>query len=264
MFNLWVQTERPKAGWIANLTETALEDPWRLVPFLETVIRSGEKHRVLTVLRVASLNYERTRDGDFFDFLHARWRERGVPELLGDMSGLVAESRMAWLDNACCVTEGPLSELESILEWDEPWEDAIDGLRDPGWPPVSVFGCTEEYIQEARAGRWRGNVELQINLHSDIWMPWIIGSGHPVVSIQDLREGMRYFDNRMLAERHTPRLNSWIREVAAACVEAGGEFEVNDDISPMNPERITTQGIALDRPLPDNPRTLKERNASWD
>lgn len=62
----------------------------------------------------------------------------------------------------------------------------------------------------------------------------------------------RFFDNRELASRHTPRLNRFLAEAKAAVIDAGGTWIPDDHVRAMvlSPW-IGPHGILLDGPVPE-------------
>jgi hypothetical protein len=94
------------------------------------------------------------------------------------------------------------------------------------YPPVRITGRRYAGIRTGVPVDNRPNrlpVALLIHIQSDIWFPWVYGSAHPEA------DHIRMFDNRELANRHTPRLNAFLGEVAAAARGAGGRFEIWPD-----------------------------------
>jgi len=84
-------------------------------------------------------------------------------------------------------------------------------------------------------------VAVLIGIHSDIWFPWVYGSAHPDA------DHRRMFDNRELASRHTPRLNGFLGEVAAAARRVGGGFGVWPDGTGMRAINwVDDDGVLLD------------------
>jgi len=256
MANLWAQRDWPFVTWIADLGTVARQDPAQLSIFVEAVIAAGERTGAMRILQARSLDYFRETQGDLLPFLRQRWSEQGGPELFGEMHGLEVESLVAWFDDSGRLFETPVSRLERILELDEPNDWSLDGSKEP-WPPICIFGATAEDIRKAQSGDWDMPVRMQISLHSDIWFPWVRGISHPLYTLG------RDFDNRVLAARHTPRLNAFLEAVADAAEAAGGTFGLDMDQSGVSPDSVTDRGIVLDVPVPENAMSEEERNAPW-
>ena len=173
------------------------------------------------------------------------------------MSGLILESKVAWFDGTGRLFETPVRHLELILEMDEPYEGAVDGFREQ-WPPIRLYGPTWEQLCRARSSGPYPLVDLVISIHSDIWFPWITGMAHPRADYK------RKFDNRILAERHTPRLNTFLDDVAKAAEAAGCRLYLDRDETNVRPEYVNDRGIVLDIEPPALQMTDLDRNAAWD
>jgi hypothetical protein len=98
----------------------------------------------------------------------------------------------------------------------------------------------------------RGGCYLNIYLNSDIWFPILKGSMERKVGITTNFEADRIgkytggFDNRELANRHTPRLNRFISAISKKVIEMGGEWSIGADVSPEYRDQMTATGIKLD------------------
>jgi hypothetical protein len=96
---------------------------------------------------------------------------------------------------------------------------------------------------------------VRVVLNSDIWFPVIEGYSERKVGLGAIRVELaadkeaRYqgvFDNRELANRHTPRLNRFLSAIAAKVIEMGGEWSIGEDVDPKYREQMTLTGIKLD------------------
>jgi hypothetical protein len=71
--------------------------------------------------------------------------------------------------------------------------------------------------------------DLSISLHTNIWFSWVRGP-HEWGLINDewviIKEG-EWYDNRELANRHTPRFNEFIQQVKKLTLEMGGIWEID-------------------------------------
>jgi hypothetical protein len=113
------------------------------------------------------------------------------------------------------------------------------------------YGCLTFYeylIPECALGE----CSLTIMLTSDIWFPIVKGSLEKKVGIWHMLgadEAAYYegaFDNRELANRHTPRLNRFLSAIAAKVTEMGGEWSIGEHVDPKYKEQMTLTGIKLD------------------
>lgn len=72
------------------------------------------------------------------------------------------------------------------------------------------------------------------------------------------------FDNRELASRHTPRLNAFLGEVAAAARRTGGSFGVwPDETRTQAINCVDDDGVLLDWLPPDGVMPPEALNAEW-
>jgi hypothetical protein len=265
MSNLWIQKEQPTATWVADLTVPVQNDPQCLIQFMEEVIAAGEETEIMRIMSIDSIGYARwtseiagnALETPFIDFLRKQWSTQNSPDLIGSMWGVTIHSKMAWFDQSSRVTEGYIGHLETILEGDEPYPGATDGFREP-WPNITLWGADSKRVQEAHSGTCDLPIQLRFQLHSDIWFPWIYGVCHP-----SSNHGHK-FDNRLLAERHTPRLNAFFKKVAKASEAVGGTFGLDIDECFVSPDTINDQGIILDGAPPKLIFAEEVRNEPWD
>jgi hypothetical protein len=100
--------------------------------------------------------------------------------------------------------------------------------------------------------RNRDQCGLTILLYSDIWFPLLKGNMERKVTISTNFEADRIgeytggFDNRELANRHTPRLNRFISAISKKVIEMGGEWSIGADVSSEYRDQMAATGIKLD------------------
>jgi hypothetical protein len=120
------------------------------------------------------------------------------------------------------------------------------------------YGCLDFYEHFVQPEDGSEGYHLAIKLTSDIWLPLVEGSlERKVVFGTEFNRGVdtgadekaRYqggFDNRELANRHTPRLNRFLSAIAAKVIEMGGEWLIGEHVDPKYKEQMTLTGIKLD------------------
>ena len=253
--NLWVQWDYPFATWRVDLRDVASRDPGEIAEFVTTVIEAGETTEAMRILKIPSCGYDRESDGDILPYLRKQWEEQGGPDVLSNMGGAVVESLVAWYDNTGHHRETPVRHLELILEMDEPYENALEGFREP-WPPVEITGPDWDCIKRAHEGG-QHLVELEITLHSDIWFPWINGMAHP------LADHRRKFDNRGLGVRNAVRFNRFLDGVGKAAEAVGSRLYLDRDCCRVRPEYVTDRSIVVNPPEPAERMTEDDRNTPW-
>ena len=253
--NLWVQWDYPFATWRVDLRDVASKNPGEIAAFVTAVIEAGEETEAMRILKVPFLGYERESDGALLPYLRKQWEQQGGPDVFANMGGAVVESTLAWYDNMGHYRETPVRHLELILEMDEPYENALEGFREP-WPTVYIRGADWDCIKSAYEGG-RPLVELEIALHSDIWFPWINGMAHP------LADHRRKFDNRSLALPNAVRFNRFLDGVGKAAEAVGSRLYLDRDSCRVRPEYVTDRSIVTNPPEPAERMTEEDRNAPW-
>jgi len=247
--NLWITSEHAFATWIADL-EACRARPEQLVELVAAIVAAGERHRVFLPVELPAIGYARARDGALVPRLAALWREHRVVDAFAFTDAAMApgapqsstvEAELAWFDRDDRVVHGTTADPASILEALQPFPGSHDCFT-VSRPPVRVTGPRVSYPDGGSGAR---PIRLRFALHSDIWMPFVFGSAHP------LADHERHFDNRRLAREHTPRLNAFLVEVAGLVSRAGGTWEVDRDDTGSDAGRwVGSAGIDLDAESP--------------
>jgi hypothetical protein len=259
MRNLWVQTEDAFARWHADVTGL-LAKPEVLVELACAIYDAGVEYDVLLPLKAPKLGFERGRSPDITTLARRRWKEQRTVGLFKAMSSAHVEAMVAWFDRDHQIIEQMTHDLSEVLTALEPVPGAIyRHCREPGPPPVELTGWAFDYPdRHTPVQKPLGRVTFGCALHSDIWFPFVLGFAHPQ---RDLK---RWFDNRELATRHTPRLNAFIERCATLVTDVGARWYVE----PAESNRLAAawvheRGIRLDGPVPDlMPETALE--AVWE
>lgn len=252
MRNVWIQTDFAFATWVADLSVMRAQ-PRELLDAVTAILATGARHRVFTPVSLPLLGFERMRDDEPSRLLAAQWEEHRVIDAFGFTGAAMApgapgsstiEAEIAWFDRDDAIVVAPTTDLGAVLRNLEPVPGSIgDGFTVP-FPAVRMTGRRLPYegeppkLAESYARR---PIEIRIALHSDIWFPYVFGSAHP------LADHTRYFDNRELATVHTPRLNGFLRDVAAVVNHAGGGWHVDLEETGTDAQRwLDVRGIQLD------------------
>ncbi len=245
MRNLWIVTDMPHATWAADLTsagETARRE------FVEAVLRAGAEQAVFEVVDAPLIGYQRERDGDLGEWLRARpvdlFHFTGAAMLPGHAQSSTSVATISWYDATDALTEGRCADLGALLKTLDPVPDSIpDGFMTHR-PAVRVTGT---------------DAVVRFSIHSDIWMPWVLGAAHPECDLT------RLFDNRELARRHTPRLNAFLAAVADAAVGAGGRWSLDkEETGDQTLKWVDQRGVDLVRaPSSDEIMPVAALQAEW-
>jgi hypothetical protein len=221
--NHWVTDKVPVAAWIlaAPPPETA-SLPQSALTIIQTILVAGEAHEVFVtgdadahLARVRS-HYEESRRAPVFDHLRPA----------GRIAFHIAEG----------VREEVVEDLGALL----PRIEKRSGLDrySTSCPPVRIGAL--DPLQPTLP------LEIWISLYTDIWFPQVLGFAEPGLS--DRMQSREFFDNRPLAERHTPRLNRFFQAVRGAAIVAGATWEIdrdNDARYDLYREMYSAEGIHL-------------------
>jgi hypothetical protein len=255
MRNLWVQVEEPFVVWTARLG-AIVSQPERIRSIVDAIVQAGSTHQVFRPEAAPVVGFDRSRDGDMGSFLAQQWERTAVVDACF-FTGAAMDpdhprssrvcARMATFDRTDAVEETDTADLGRVLRALEPVPGSIsDGFTRP-FPPVRITGPRLSYEKRQGVLSLASNPAdpaILIALHSDIWFPFVFGSSHPSADYK------RMFDNRVLAEIHTPRLNAFIRAVTSAVVDAGAEWGI-DQAGKNSARWLDASGIHVDANPPD-------------
>ncbi len=239
MKNLWIQTEHAFATWTADFDKDA-SAPAKLLDTLRSTLISGEAHGVFVPRSVPGLGYRQGASGTLSDLLDRRWQNERILDL-ADFSDSAAEvaASLCLYDRDDQLSQRFVTDLGAELRALEPTPDVIPLGFTKKFAPVKLFGPRLSATPCALP------TSLRISLHSDIWFPYVHGGAHPHADF------VRYFDNRELAQCHTPRLNSFLSEVAATVSKLNGTWRlVEEDAALSLRPWMSHGGIAVDGPVP--------------
>jgi hypothetical protein len=252
MKNLWIQTDHAFATWIADLTALA-DRPAAMLDVVCAALEAGARHRVFEVLEAPVIGYRRDEDGALAPRLRGALARDQVLDLFGFTGAAMmpghprsstVEATIAYYDAGERIVERAVRDPGELLASLEPAPGSIPRSCMRRYPAVRITG--RRYAEVGRLARVDHSrhplpVAALIALHSDLWFPWVFGSAHPDA------DHRRMFDNRELARRHTPRLNAFLREIAAAVRGAGGRFAVHaDETATWGRDWIDDDGVRLD------------------
>jgi hypothetical protein len=245
MKNLWIQTENAFATWLADFTAIARR-PAAILEFARVVLASGAAHRVFDVVETPVIGYRRDHDGALGDVLGRLLEHDRVLDLFGftgsammpgPPTSSMVETTLSYYDREDQLVERVVTDLGAVLASLEPVPNSIPNGCMTHYPAVRITG--RQYAAVRRANPLP--VEVRLCIHSDIWFPWVYGWAHPECDYQ------RMFDNRELASHHTPRLNAFLGEVAAAARRAGGSFGVcPSETAGQGINWVDDEGVLLD------------------
>ena len=234
MENFWVLSEHPFVTWHADVT-SILDEPETLVELTCEILNAGRESDLVAPVEVSDLGFTRRGAEDLTKLVRQRWKDDGVVELFKAMETARVEARLSWFDRDDRIVEASTADLATVLALAQPVPGAIPrSLMAPGYSPVAFSGWRLHYSDH------RILVTTPIHratfgcaLHSDIWFPYVLGHAHPKGDLE------HWFDNRQLAERHTPRLNAFVERCAALVEKAGARWYVE----PSESDRTVAQFV---------------------
>lgn len=187
-------------------------NPEALIQFGRTLVDAGKRHLVWDAQRLPGATRFDSREQSYEAYLRdaVRLRQRiPLPQDVRPGGDLWTPARLAFYRGDEIVEEevGNVGELLRNLRPDK----SISGARSTSPICISAGSVPVDHEQE---------VVVVFRLETDIWCPRVVGLDEP--GEDEIPES---YDNRALAEIHTPRLNAFIRDVRAATLAAGGRWE---------------------------------------
>lgn len=234
MKNYWVQKDFRIAAWHADVTPL-LNNPEALLALVRAVYAAGAEQNLLIPVET-----------DVAEVAARRWTAERVLDVFRLARSTPMEAHLAWYDSSDTLVEGRVRDLGELLERLQPNEGCISSYnRERGEAPVSLTGGQIRYVANAPQRADSYPETFTISLYSDIWFPYVMGFAHPAVDLE------RFFDNRELAERNTPRLNRMLAKIARLVTDAGGGWYIDEeDRAAMYAPWLSSEGIVLDGPAP--------------
>ena len=230
MNNVWVQTEMEQVAWCATVPRST--NPVAILDLLGEIARLASEQEVAT-LDAPALRVD----------LEQRFRsERRID--CGLIRGRSPSARCAWFNDQDDIIEEFTTDLGTVLRSLQPEPGAIWTRHMSSWSPVAIRGGVTE-ISDREPCSLLTDIHLGIATFTDIWFPFVLGIAHLS------HDGERFFDNRDLARRHTPRLNRFVSSVADLIIASGGTWAIDDGvIAPQMRPWVSERGILLDGPIP--------------
>jgi len=251
MKNRWVTYDDPIAGWVADLSSLRNNAP-ALMEWFQKVLEAGEMQEVFKVRQAPLAKYSWAKDGPLSQFLKRGFDESRVVDLFHfstsqfrmiDNSRFQVFARMAYVDADEQLVESDVDDLGMLLRSLRPVEyQESPGLFDRCVPllitgPKIDFNDPQHSIWPGR----RDEILVRFRIFSDIWFPWVSGYLEEVFDVDKM------YDTRLLAERHTPRLNRFLSSVSTTTKAMGGTWQLDEDDSRTILQfMVSTEGIRLD------------------
>lgn len=236
--NHWSVYRKMLGGWEATVPLRA-DAPRALLDWVVEIIDAGFRTEVARF---------RKEDGTYWqrDEL-VRWLERGLAERqVVDAFAFARRfdrvgSKIAYADERG-ITEGLIDDVGGLLRRLRGPEIGEQTYASRTCAPLWIGGHAINFDPA-----WTGpmsaahlpSTSVKIVFECDIWLPWVPGYFDP-------SDRENFYDNRPLAERHTPRLNEFLAAVRAASASRGGGWEVvRLSERPWLPRMLVDDGIDL-------------------
>jgi hypothetical protein len=219
-----------------------VEHPRDLLDWTLAIIDLGEECGVARFRRPSGESWSREALRDEL--------ERGFTEELvvdafefSRVIGRVA-SRLAYHDDSGIVEDWVLDPGALLSALSGATRDDTNAVRSAS--PLWIGGHAISFGDSGRGLRAERlpSTSLDIQISCDIWLPWVRGWRRP-----DDRDVI--YDNRDLASRHTPRLNTFLAGVRDLTLRRGGTWRFFNYSGPNWLDRIAgPDGIRLDADVP--------------
>lgn len=186
------------------------------IRFGTALVEAGARHEVYRLVRMPAGEPYEVSEGSFDAYLRRQLERRGLVPLFprderpGNDSW--ATARLACYRPAGLVEE-VVGDVGALLRELRPECLETRGRFMRAAPPVAIVGMAfpADRTEEIR---------IQIRLDTDLWFSRVLG-------MLEEPDGDKpdWYDNHPLAQRHTPRLNAFLRELRALTLSLGGRWE---------------------------------------
>lgn len=268
--NYWAcRRDYPFIAWEATLpiTRSMLDDIYLLT---DDIIALGQKYAVYDVVELSDSPSDFKKSGiTYGQFMKTISETIGYYRFFPDTymavskytyPAIAVNSRLCYYDADGNLIEGDVSNLGKLLaDWIR--DDKFKQQRQETYNPVSDLPPQHMYIDEvqpltisssnipfkALSGEKPYDFQLEFITHTDIWFPWVAGYNFEWTAV--LKNEM--YDNRTLANYHTPRLNAFLAEAKTLIEHKGGTWKIGEETS--KDKRYTWQISETEILLDSNP-----------
>lgn len=212
--NHWSVYRNALVGWTATVPIQA-DAPRALLDWTLAVV---ELARVTDAVRFRKV------DGTYWPWPElVAWLERGLAERsVVDAFGFSRRfdrtgSKVAYQDESG-IQEALIDDVGGLLARLRAPVDDLHRSALRRAPPLWVGGHEISFTPDAvMAAAKLPSTSVDIRIECDLWLPWVPGRIDPP-------DRETFYDNRPLAERHTPRLNAFLSGLRESVTSRGGDW----------------------------------------
>jgi len=237
--NVWMVYRHSIVDWVAHLPDPVVRRRDAVMDWVQHVCDLGTEHAIYDVLETRGKPRYQHNDGDggWPAFVRRHWTPRhttAVPLFPGGGAALTEDGRVRVASTVAAfegdeIVERPVWDLGARL---------AEVRSDLALPPLAVTPVRLDEVWPSDGG-----VSVYVSLSTDLFQPWVSGhatDGAPPDADEDLP-----FDNTALAQRHTPRLNAFIRGIASSVEALGGEWAFEPNPKDRTLRDVQERGIRL-------------------
>jgi hypothetical protein len=241
--NHWATYKSSLVLWYVSFPAETWSRPDVLFGFVEAVCAAGEHEEVYSIRETRQPDaFDRGRGGSWPAHVRRLWRDDrgrtlfpyGGPVATADGRLRIAARLSAFTEPSGEIADHEVVDVGELLVSLRP---ELAARRVPRVGAIEVAGPMTVHPS------WP--VDITVTASTDIWLPWVVGH------LED-DDADRFYDNRALAARHTPRLNRFLQAVREEAVDRGAEWGFDPDAGANVRYRLMVDesGVRLSDPPP--------------
>ncbi len=236
MINYWMARANTLfAEWEAVFSPpSTMGDLQSLLRFAKGLLEAGEQEAVYQIIETRRpLDFTKSPDWGYAQFLDKMLVETEILPLF-DLGLGVAENyngvlrtpaRLCYYNLEDELIEAEVENVGLLLESLRPDDADWGSIFMEGVGPVTLLSRPVSLKEIAEVTKQPRSVQIKISLRTDIWFPQVLGilEGDQPLS----PNSSKWYDNRELANCHSPRLNRFLFKVHELTSELGGKWRLN-------------------------------------
>lgn len=220
--NYWISDKNAFAYWVSDFPIVKdKSDVQRIINFIRRCVEVGEQEQILMIRKSSqSPRFDSSSGESYPDFVERMVSESGQLPLfnIGYPNADTIIAKVCYYTKNGEITLEEVSDMAFLLKQlrSPSAADVEFGLNAYPRPPVHISGY--ETLSVSPPPQREYGPAITIRVHTDIWFPKVVGY---LEENSALTTG-EMFDNRELAQCHTPRFNRFLLGVHQATLELGG------------------------------------------